>query len=860
MLFPRNCRKNRKIFPIKYVLLLLLVLPAPLRIYGQTPEIRWSRTYGGPGNDGIVLNTGWGSVDICGSVRNPKNVVVVFSSDAAGGDIPANQGGADGYIMELDSAGNMLWIKNYGGNNFQEFSYVKATPDKGYLVAGRTGYGYQSGNLNYTMPWGGSYVDWLVMKFDSLGNSQWARKFGSTNTSSALHVETPTSLDMLSDSTFMVTGLVYGGGGIVGNRHRGIFDIMLTRLTLNGDTVYTDIIASSAYDAPAGNNWMAGDSILCIPVTSQGSNYAFSGLGMGPSLDAAIIFYNVYTKQYVIKPLADIGGGQEYGTAGYFNTSQNHHVAGSIINTAFAPSIQGQSRISFFDEQYNLLNEFTVPGSGNNQFTNLIPTCLNTYIFIGQSDNQDSTFYSTGGLDGRIFITDENGNYLDQLRFGGSANEWLGSYYYNPHNNSYYLLGRSSSHDGDLDTNRGGFDLLLLNLVFKPTLVTHDTTYVYVNDQGGYAIQYEDVIDTVRYACILDSVRYTPRDIFCGDTLTVQSIAWAQGLSDTGYTVVIALDTIPPQISCPPDIVQCTPVAEYGPPLVSDNCSAQWTLASGLSSGSFFPPGENMVEYGATDAAGNTTVCSFRIQILDSIHTTAALSPASCTGSADGSAQLHSEGGMAPFAYTWAAGTFSGSYVNTLHAGIYTVYVSDAAGCTDTLEITVTEPAPLLAQTDSIRKNTCGLGDGAIYISVSGGTPPYVYQWDNGAGTEDLEYLQDGLYHLLVSDQNGCPAELSPALSCSLKIIPELLTPNGDGINDTWTIPGLEQYPKASAEIYNRWGNRVFAETPYKNNWEAYSDNKTTIGAERLPAATYYYILDLGDGSTPLKGFIEIQY
>lgn len=349
-------------------------------LYGQTPVIRWSRTYGGPGTEGIVLNQGWGGVDITGSVRNPENVVVVFSSNAAGDDIPANQGNADGYIMELDKDGNILWIKNYGGNNFQEFCLVAPSADKGYIVAGRTGGGYQTGNLNATMPWGGGSIDWLVMKLDSLGNQQWARRYGSAAAVNSLYFDTPISLDMLADSTFMVTGVVWGGGGIVGTRNRGQFDIMLTRLNLMGDTVYTEIIASSNYDAPVGENWMVGDSILCIPITSRGNNYDFTGLGMGPSHDAAVIFYNINTRQYTIKALADLNGGMEYAVAGYFNAMQNQYVVGSVVNSAYAPSIQGQSRLSFLDSQYNLLNEFVVPGTGNNKFICLIPTCFDTII------------------------------------------------------------------------------------------------------------------------------------------------------------------------------------------------------------------------------------------------------------------------------------------------------------------------------------------------------------------------------------------------------------------------------------------------------------------------------------------------
>jgi gliding motility-associated-like protein len=85
--------------------------------------------------------------------------------------------------------------------------------------------------------------------------------------------------------------------------------------------------------------------------------------------------------------------------------------------------------------------------------------------------------------------------------------------------------------------------------------------------------------------------------------------------------------------------------------------------------------------------------------------------------------------------------------------------------------------------------------------------------------------------------------------------VPNLFTPNGDGDNDFFEIPGIENYPNASVLIFNRWGNEVYNRAPYQNEWNGNNNN-----GEPLPAATYYYILDLGDGvTTPLNGFVIIH-
>jgi len=90
--------------------------------------------------------------------------------------------------------------------------------------------------------------------------------------------------------------------------------------------------------------------------------------------------------------------------------------------------------------------------------------------------------------------------------------------------------------------------------------------------------------------------------------------------------------------------------------------------------------------------------------------------------------------------------------------------------------------------------------------------------------------------------------------------IPEGFSPNGDGTNDLFVIRGIEVYPNNSFTIYNRWGNEVFSASPYTNTW----DGKCTtggirVGGDQLPVGTYFYILDLGDGSAIIKGTIYLN-
>ncbi len=160
----------------------------------------------------------------------------------------------------------------------------------------------------------------------------------------------------------------------------------------------------------------------------------------------------------------------------------------------------------------------------------------------------------------------------------------------------------------------------------------------------------------------------------------------------------------------------------------------------------------------------------------------------------------------------------------------------------------------------------------SIYLTaqaVQKGT--YLWTSENGYLSTDQNsvilsaLLADaGIYSLVVS-ANGCtsiPSIITIIVnSCDDAdfFIPEGFSPNGDGINDVFVIRGIENYPDNTFIIFNRWGNKVFEASPYQNKWDGTSVIGLRAGGEKLPIGTYFYILDLGDGSSVIKGTIYLN-
>jgi uncharacterized repeat protein (TIGR01451 family)/gliding motility-associated-like protein len=89
--------------------------------------------------------------------------------------------------------------------------------------------------------------------------------------------------------------------------------------------------------------------------------------------------------------------------------------------------------------------------------------------------------------------------------------------------------------------------------------------------------------------------------------------------------------------------------------------------------------------------------------------------------------------------------------------------------------------------------------------------------------------------------------------------IPEGFSPNSDGVNDLFVIRGIDNYPGNTFVVFNRWGDKLFEASPYHNNWDGKAKIGLIAGGGLLPVGTYFYLLDLNNGSDVIKGTIYLN-
>lgn len=128
------------------------------------------------------------------------------------------------------------------------------------------------------------------------------------------------------------------------------------------------------------------------------------------------------------------------------------------------------------------------------------------------------------------------------------------------------------------------------------------------------------------------------------------------------------------------------------------------------------------------------------------------------------------------------------------------------------------------------------------------------YTWEGLSGTSDfLEVTAPGEYSLEVEDASGCTASTTYIVVpyCSPPLPPNAFSPNGDGVNDLWTVGGLEDDPDAKIQVYNRFGVPVFEGSAKQPFW-----NGKVKGAD-VPDGTYYYVVTK-KSTKPLTGSLVL--
>lgn len=320
-------------------------------------------------------------------------------------------------------------------------------------------------------------------------------------------------------------------------------------------------------------------------------------------------------------------------------------------------------------------------------------------------------------------------------------------------------------------------------------------------------------------------------------------------------------------------------------PDATDNCAPPLvTQMAGPLTTSIFDLGSHTLEFQALDAAGNTAICAVEIEVLQLLPLNPQVSDAIAC---EGDEVTLSATVISGATYSWDGP--EGPYpdnnnimiapLDSTITGYYTVYAT-VNGCKTPLDSALVRIGKLPVAIDDLDYQV-GTNevladfnvllndiyeDDDFTIELSSDLPGLINH-GNGvfsfeAGNKNTTY---SFFYTLCS--KTCPdlcAIGTVSITARERIcafIPNIITPNGDGMNDYLVIPCLDQEPYLENHllIFNQWGQKVYDAAPYSNDPDkAWRGTMNGITGKDLPDATYYYIFKARPSDSGLKGFVEI--
>ena len=248
----------------------------------------------------------------------------------------------------------------------------------------------------------------------------------------------------------------------------------------------------------------------------------------------------------------------------------------------------------------------------------------------------------------------------------------------------------------------------------------------------------------------------------------------------------------------------------------------------------------------------------------------------------NGTAVANSGGLTAGFRFEWYAADdpdsllFVGNEVQTLDADTYEVLAIDvASGCVSgrssvTIPYEVVDPAFTVETTGSLCLRTedgsTNQFSGQAFVAISDlgvQVDSVTYLNSDGEiilanrGAETLIDAGPGFYTVNFRASNGCDYSAEFEIESSIRVY-NGVSANDDGLNDFFLVDCIDFFPNNNVKIFTREGIRIYEIDDYDNRERRFIGT-SNVGAENeLPAGTYFYIIDKGDGSDLIQGYLEL--
>ena len=185
--------------------------------------------------------------------------------------------------------------------------------------------------------------------------------------------------------------------------------------------------------------------------------------------------------------------------------------------------------------------------------------------------------------------------------------------------------------------------------------------------------------------------------------------------------------------------------------------------------------------------------------------------------------------------YFWQDSSTANTFF-VAQSGVYS-FIASQYGCTFRDSLSVIIPVATISPADT---TVCAEEFTQIKLQVHSPNS-WKYNWNTGSSGSELAVSDAGTYFVVRTFSVCVDTDTFRVRTeaCGI-IVHDAITPNGDGINDTWVVEGIDKYPNNSVQVFDKWGNSLYQKSNYNNDWFGRQSN-----GESVPDGTYYYVVKL---------------
>jgi len=404
----------------------------------------WVKTFGGSNiEEGNSITTTTDGGYVLTGYTNSND------GDESSGDI---------FIMKLNSNGDTVWKKTYGGSN-RDYGYsITTTTDGGYVLTGYTN--SNDGDFSGMKKGSIKNSDIFVMKLNSNGDIDWKKTFG------GIFSDWGWSITTTNDGGFILTGNTGSNDGDFSGMNKGGYDIFVMKLNSNGKTVWKKTFGGSDYERSL-SIITTNDGGYILTGGTWSYNGDFKGMNKG-EYDIFVLKLNsigetVWMKTYGGSTWDEGLSIKTTNDGGYILTGTTNSIDGDFIN-------MNKGGYDIFVMKLNSSGEIvwkkTYGGSVDDWGYSITTTNDGGYVLTGYTNSNDGDFIGMikGGSDIFLIKLNSSGETVWKKTYGGSEYDW-GYSITTTNDGGYVLTGWIGSNDGDFSgLKKGDNDIFVMKL------------------------------------------------------------------------------------------------------------------------------------------------------------------------------------------------------------------------------------------------------------------------------------------------------------------------------------------------------------------------------------------------------------